>query len=180
MATVSSKEAEFTAKIETILSQVLPTDPPYQTNTSRIHGPGTLTDDSKPPFVSTDPSAVQMIHEQVGLLKALHGSCSPSQRPAFVRLLCNQVSQNNVLVVVLTLLHIGHLDKITGVLLSKGPAGQASLRYHTWYALRTALAFEPHRFTDEDLTKLEEIQRRDLTWARMKRKADIQGLPRFR
>ena len=178
MLSVTSANVDLQAKIRLILLHVSSKKPVYKIGTKEGTAPKpSLHADGSPPFVITDPSGVEMIQEQVGLLKALHGACSPQQRNAFPRLLCKEISESNALVVVLTLIHTGHLSHIMDALLNKTPAGQINLRNLTWYALRSALSLEPHRFTDDELTKLEQIQRRDSNWVRIKGKAMLRSAP---
>src|SRR5262249_34131624 len=148
-------------KLKLILAQVSANDPLYKTD-SDVHAATGRPDPSRPAFVVTDPTAIQMINEEVGALKLLHGACSSRERKSFARLLCKEISESNASVVVVALLHIGGFNEIIDILLNKDLLGNVRVRNSIWFALRPVLTLESHRFSDDDLQRLEDVRQQDV------------------
>ena len=79
-------------------------------------------------------------------------------------MLFKEVSEGNVSLIVLSLLHIGQLIECLQDLFGAVSAGPVRIRWRTWCAIRLALVFDTQRFSDDDLTKLAAICARDGKW----------------
>lgn len=174
----NSATEEVQKHIKLILSETRPGEPSYprRGTTTKLLDPGDPPTKMDPPYIVTDPKEVEMTQEQVGLLKILYGQCSPELKSSFPALLLAEATERNVSIVVLTLLETGHLSEVMETLLNKMPAGGLSLRRLTWKALRGILVFQSHRFTDDDLTKLEDLRKRDASWSRITEKKEVASL----
>jgi hypothetical protein len=156
---------DLLGKIKVILSQAHPAQAAYTYRGRQILGLAEQSSNTDSIFIAADPAEVELAHEQVTLLKVLYGQISPELQASFPTLLLAEINESNSTVTVLTLLHIGHLNELIKLLSAKTPAGKAHLRYRIWNAIRMALTFESHRFTQDDLSKLDKTQKRDAKWA---------------
>jgi hypothetical protein len=150
-------------EIKLVLSQVNPSEPIYTLRALKLFGPSSPEDLGDSPFIVTDPREIDVINEQVGLLKMLYGKCSQRLKPSFPVLLLKEIAESNAEVIVVTLVHTGHLRQLLGAF--RGGAFTPRLRRKMWQAIRGMLSFEPHRFTGDDLTRVEKIRKENVKWA---------------
>ena len=147
---------ELKGKIQLILSEARAETAFYAV---RRPGPATLraaASTGDPPVIEA-VGDVELVHEEVRLLKLLAAQCSPSLQGQFAELLLGKSSAENAKVVVHAMIEVGGL--LTLLTAFKGTkALDATKRRKMWEALRDKLAHESHRFTEADLTAIEEAR----------------------
>jgi len=153
---VASVDAELRAKIKLILGQVMRnafiyTLPGTDTRASL----GSQMPSGEVPVAA--PGAVEMRNEQVVLLMRLYSGCRPKSQRLFPSLLLSEITLQVVPVIVQVILQTGHLQHLEK-LLADAKRLSLQIRAHMWEAIREALQMEAHRFSEEDLTRLEAMQ----------------------
>jgi hypothetical protein len=146
--------AALQEKMKLILSQVKDNTVPYSYRNPVAALTLANPTKSAESTIVVPPGDVQMIHEQVLALRTLYSQCSPSQQAEFVP---SQTSEKNAAVIVHTVLDVGGLAGLLDAL--KNPkAFNGAKRLIVWRTIREKLAHESHRFTEKDLSLIDEVR----------------------
>ena len=162
-------------KINLILSQVGPSPQIYSHRDKTIAALEAVVHatQSRVPETSTtvyDPGDHEVTNEQVILLRTLYAAQSAELQATFPAVVFGEMTEGNAAVVIAALLGIGYVAGLINTLAGQDPVGKMHLRLNLWKALREALSKQSQRFTDQDLTELEKVRARDMTWSRVTQK----------
>jgi hypothetical protein len=110
--------------------------------------------------VAREKKSSTVANEQVRLLKILCGQPGHGA-DEFVKILADEVDEVNAAVIIHTLIELGRLKAVLGVIGSR-KKNETDIRRVLWGAIREKLRREPHRFSDADLDAMrtKEIPRR--------------------
>jgi len=158
---VASGETELRSNIKLILSQVSQDAPIYTLSSTRTFIPGSLEIPILP------PGAAQKTNEQVVLLTRLYSGCRSELQKSFPVLLLSEITTRTAAVIVHALLETGTLSHLEKALADTTRLPTLELRTRVWEAIRAGLQMEAHRFSEEDLTRLEAM-----------REAEVKRIPR--
>ena len=152
---MASGSTELRSKIKLILSQVTRNSPIYVLTTTGAFGGGSLEIPIAP------PGTAKMINEQVILLTRLYSASTPQSQKLFPALLLSEITPDTAAVIVQVFLETGHLSQLESAL-AKVKWFTHELRTLMWETIRAALMMEAHRFSEEDLVRLEAMRKTEL------------------
>jgi hypothetical protein len=171
MAAGKRSEREIKGKIRLILSQVEPAARIYhERGLAEAMRDAALTGEvsefyrlagslgAKPNPIAA-PGQFAVTHPQVEILRALYTSLPAPRQRKFATMLLSEISERTARVIVHTILDLGYL-KVLETFLS-GSTASVPVRVIAWSTVKDALAHEPHRFTELDLSTLERMQKTD-------------------
>jgi hypothetical protein len=157
---LSTPAAELKRRVRLILSQVRGSEGFYKYRTpdlvARRARVGQFGRDDDPPLIEA-PGDAEMAQEQVLALRTLYAQSPPTLQKQFPSLLMANSSVRNAAVVVHAMVEIGALVRLAAALKEKKAKDRAK-RLYMWQALRTKIAHESHRFSEADLTVIEEAR----------------------
>jgi hypothetical protein len=112
-------------------------------------------------IVIAPPGLVELSNQQVVLLVRLYSACGSPLQESFPTVLLSEMTLQTASVIVQVLLQTGHLRHLEKFLADSKQLA-ADVRFRVWDTIREALKMEAHRFSEEDLSKLEAMRAAEL------------------